>query len=670
MDPERLAAEFEVVVYAQTDKYYVQPFTVDSRHILCNSGYFQTGSHDSMAFHAFLAQQGCTNWPSPATSLPLVDGTCVLAEAELWINDRDSDQDGVADSRDNCVDVANPDQADTDGDQRGNACDNCPTTSNPGQEDDDGDEVGNVCDNCRATPNADQADADGDGVGDACDNCPSIANLDQEDDDGDGCGNACDDCSNDPNKCRSGLCGCGVLDPDADGDGVPDPDLSAVTAELLSRIGHNWINYSPTNYDPGAGVYPTEDQIIAELRQLCSEEGYDGVLTFSFAGTLGAIPRLAKQAGCHTVGAGIYDLTDSLELETAIAEAEYIDLYIVGSEGLYATPPRYTLEQVQEKLREVRDASCKPVTTAEPWQTWLNMLEAAERSQLIEAVDFVSVNIYGWWQGYHDPCAAADEVERLYDVVRQFAGDTAVIVKETGWPTAGHPDASICGQEEYFTCLRASGIPFAHFEAYDQPWKHEPCCEPGGPYDIGPHWGFHDSDGVLKTDWPDKEPATCSQTTCPDCSGILYTIVATCYEEQAGITRVGLGCYKLEIADRNNPVLGCNFQYYDGHAGGAGDTLEMLGCGGYAYMKWAYNALQEVAVRQGWQGQTDLGLTIGDSLEKLQTWYPEARRRDGCSGGTWTVGHFKACVNEQGVITMMGVCCFRRKWSFPPCWLV
>lgn len=92
-----------------------------------------------------------------------------VGETPCTVGPRDSDRDGIIDSEDNCVRVANEDQADGDTDGIGDDCDNCPEVSNQGQQDDDSDGVGNDCDNCPDDSNADQADDDGDGVGNVCD---------------------------------------------------------------------------------------------------------------------------------------------------------------------------------------------------------------------------------------------------------------------------------------------------------------------------------------------------------------------------------------------------------------------------------------------------------------------------------------------------------------------
>ena len=104
-------------------------------------------------------------------------------------------------AEDNCLFIANGDQADRDGDGQGDVCD----------EDDDGDGVADGGDNCPFDVKlGDQADRDGDGQGDVCDgdgdgdgvpnaedNCPLTANGNQNDYDVDGIGDACDNDNDD-----------------------------------------------------------------------------------------------------------------------------------------------------------------------------------------------------------------------------------------------------------------------------------------------------------------------------------------------------------------------------------------------------------------------------------------------------------------------------------------
>jgi hypothetical protein len=80
----------------------------------------------------------------------------------------DSDDDGVFDDEDNCIDVANPDQIDGDGDPLGDACDRCPGTQADSNHDEDLDGRPDGCDDCPGLDNF-VGDTDQDGVGDACD---------------------------------------------------------------------------------------------------------------------------------------------------------------------------------------------------------------------------------------------------------------------------------------------------------------------------------------------------------------------------------------------------------------------------------------------------------------------------------------------------------------------
>ena len=128
--------------------------------------------------------------------------TCVIYDFE-------ADTDSVGDGYDNCVDTANPNQADTDIDGTGDVCDgdddndgvadetdNCPLLSNANQANNDNDALGDACD----------PDDDNDGVADTADNCPLTANADQADTDGDGIGDTCDTSTKPTSKdqCKNG----------------------------------------------------------------------------------------------------------------------------------------------------------------------------------------------------------------------------------------------------------------------------------------------------------------------------------------------------------------------------------------------------------------------------------------------------------------------------------
>jgi len=146
--------------------------------------------HYNWAAHAAGTYSRCPNGTGPfidvPTATPGASNSCPVADA---------DGDAVPDSTDNCVNTANPTQANRDGDAAGDACDT----------DDDGDGVPDASDGCPTggtgsggdtdgdgCKSAEDADDDGDKVADVNDNCQALANADQADGDGDGIGNVCD----------------------------------------------------------------------------------------------------------------------------------------------------------------------------------------------------------------------------------------------------------------------------------------------------------------------------------------------------------------------------------------------------------------------------------------------------------------------------------------------
>jgi hypothetical protein len=155
----------------------------------------------------------------------------------------DTDEDGVEDETDNCVDTANADQLDTDSDSAGDACDSDDDNdgyldtvdafpTNPLEHaDTDSDGVGDNADPCPLdAPN----DGDGDGICSGVDVCPAVFDPGQADFDSDGAGDPCDpDWDGDGVLDDVDLC-IGFDDAvDADGDGIPDgPDAAGDPCDI------------------------------------------------------------------------------------------------------------------------------------------------------------------------------------------------------------------------------------------------------------------------------------------------------------------------------------------------------------------------------------------------------------------------------------------------------
>lgn len=233
----------------------------------------------------------------------------------------DRDEDRVCDADDNCVEVANSDQADADDDGRGDECDDTPGTCDDRGGDDDKDGACEHDDNCAGVPNPSQRDVDGDGLGDACDtvnggdtcsgtggdadgdsvcqagdNCPSEANPDQRDADHDGAGDACD---RTPEPC-DGQGGdsdadtvCDEMDNcvetanvtqfDRDMDGIGDacdPSVAVTDGDPCAGIGgdddqDSWCGMHDNC--PEAANKSQEDTDGDELGDACDEEECDGL---------------------------------------------------------------------------------------------------------------------------------------------------------------------------------------------------------------------------------------------------------------------------------------------------------------------------------------------------------------------------------------------------------
>jgi hypothetical protein len=186
-----------------------------------------------------------------------VFSTCVGLDGQA---DTDSDQDGDADCRDNCPQVANADQADADGDGVGDACDACPTDPAKSVEagmcgcgtpdiDSDSDGTFNCVDVCAVDPNKTEPGVCGCGTADT-------------DTDEDGTPDCNDRCPVDAGKTEAGACGCGTPDTDTDGDGTPDCDDGCPYDPDLTAPGSSGcgITEPPATGGTGDGFLTLDDE--------------------------------------------------------------------------------------------------------------------------------------------------------------------------------------------------------------------------------------------------------------------------------------------------------------------------------------------------------------------------------------------------------------------------
>lgn len=255
-------------------------------------------------------------------------------------------------------------------------------------------------------------------------------------------------------------------------------EVSETLKQKFLRL--RWVAYSPTNYDPTKGIYPSEESVREDLRVL-RQVGFKGLITYGAKGTLASIPRLAKGEGFEGVVMGVWSPLDSAELSSAAEAAREVDGYCVGNEGLGQS---YSLEQLQSAMNWLRTAAGRPVTTSEQVDDYL--LD----SSLLALGDWVFPNAHPYWHGYTEPTSAVEWTRQQYAVLTNSAKGGFVFFKEVGLPSEGAAGLSEDAQAEYYRLLASTEVKFAYFEAFDQPWKTWASVEP--------HWGLFRSDRTPK----------------------------------------------------------------------------------------------------------------------------------------------------------------------------
>jgi glycoside/pentoside/hexuronide:cation symporter, GPH family len=221
----------------------------------------------------------------------------------------------------------------------------------------------------------------------------------------------------------------------------------------------------------------------------------------SFACTEGheAIPRLARAKGLKTM-AGAWISADrarnAREVAALIklAQEGMVDVAVVGNEVLL----RGDLPEA-ELLAAIAE-----VKAAVPEDVRVGCVDAyfqfLERPALVAACDVLLPNCYPFWEGASIDFAA-EYLRRMHALVKAAAGeDKAVVIAETGWPSAGQPVAaatpSAANAMRYFIdvqqWVRNEGVKLFYFSSFDEPWK---LAQEG---EVGTSWGLWDKNERIK----------------------------------------------------------------------------------------------------------------------------------------------------------------------------
>ncbi len=226
-----------------------------------------------------------------------------------------------------------------------------------------------------------------------------------------------------------------------------------------------------------------------------------------YSSTHGAeqIPAIAKKQGLKVIASAFLDSLPSnningQEVDSAIQMARSnrnVTYVIIGNETqLHQTVPRDELiGYLQKARRELRT----PVSTAEPWDFWVNNPEVANE------VDFIAIHVLPYWAEVPIN-EAVGYVFGKYELIKQTFPGKVVMIAETGWPSDGPQKGAAQANQsnqaqfvrDFIQRAENSKINYNIIEAFDQPWKD---VTEGR---VGEHWGMMDADRHEK--FPIKGP--------------------------------------------------------------------------------------------------------------------------------------------------------------------
>jgi GPH family glycoside/pentoside/hexuronide:cation symporter len=271
-------------------------------------------------------------------------------------------------------------------------------------------------------------------------------------------------------------------------------EIKAMFSEFFST-GFHGLCFSPYLEGQNIGDILSEEQIRRRMEIIAPHTKW--VRSFSCTDGNELIPKIAKEKGLQTM-VGAWLGTDKAKNEAEIAQLirlakeGLVDIAVVGNEVLLRN--ELTEEEVLEYLKSVKKEL--PNQTVSYIDTYYQL---SNRPQVLGNCDVILANCYPFWEGCN-----ADEapvyLQRMYELVKEAAGEKEVMITETGWPDSGEKmHAAVPSPENTMKYLiesnewaRKEKIALFTFASFDEPWKvhHEG--------EVGQSWGIWDKNEKLK----------------------------------------------------------------------------------------------------------------------------------------------------------------------------
>jgi exo-beta-1,3-glucanase (GH17 family) len=268
------------------------------------------------------------------------------------------------------------------------------------------------------------------------------------------------------------------------------------------------IDFKGFCYSPFRGLGPiggelASESLVREDLNILKHLNVTNIRTYGVGLNQIIIPKIAHEFGisCTTgVWIGTDDTANINEIDEGLSVANISKMLIIGNEVLFKG------DLVEAKLidyiKYAKNQTSIPVTTAEPWYTWL------EHPNLANVSDVLLIHIHPFWESLvfiDEPLAPkflANYTISIFNQVRKAFPDKEIIIAETGWPSAGRRDCNEETQRKHYEALipllYENNIKCYAFEAFDEIWKKE-LWKGNQSFDVGPHWGVfnHDRTGKL-----------------------------------------------------------------------------------------------------------------------------------------------------------------------------